>query len=237
MKLVISRITWLLSLFPLPLLAADVVGKNDNRRAYGGDRSWGNPADWLKKSTVVPASGNALVQAWPDISQVPVGHTEVDEANKVYFDEGASLIVVEGGRRENKVVVLGVWADSEKVEVTGGTPQSRRKSLRPRWIRQHPANLRGACCGGLALDQKRHGGQADHRRHGQIHRPGKQLGQDQLLDQPQADRGERGCSRGFGPGRYDQFSRRRDPHFGCPVKIAIFRRTSFEALCPPDVVA
>lgn len=121
MKQLIYSIIWLLSLSPLPLLAADVVWNNNNGRAPGGDRSWGNPANWLGGSPADSGSDNALVKAWPDVSQAPVVDTEGNKANRLYFDEGASLTVVEGGSLESEAVVLGAWADSGNVEVTGGT--------------------------------------------------------------------------------------------------------------------
>jgi hypothetical protein len=121
MKQIIYRISWFLSLSPLPLLAADVVWNNNNGRAPGGDRSWGNPANWLGGSPADPDSGNALIKTWPDASQAPVVDTEGNKANRIYLDEGAGLTVVDGGRLESEAVVLGAWGDSGTVEVRGGT--------------------------------------------------------------------------------------------------------------------
>jgi hypothetical protein len=120
MKQFLWLIGWFLSVSCLPSSAADVVWNNNNGRAPGGDRSWGNPANWLGGSPSDPASGNALVKAWPDRSQTPVVDTEENEANRVYLDEGASLTVVDGGGLESEAVILGAWGDSGAVEVTGG---------------------------------------------------------------------------------------------------------------------
>jgi hypothetical protein len=129
MKQVVLRLLFWALLAACPAFGADVIWNNNNGRAPGGDRSWGNAANWSGGSPGANESGNALVKAWPDTSQSPVVDTAGNTAKEVYLDENGALTVAEGGSLDCEAVVSGAWANSGDIEVTGGLLKTGRLSL------------------------------------------------------------------------------------------------------------
>jgi hypothetical protein len=108
--------------------SADVYWNNNNGSAPGGDRSWGNAANWSGGGTgTLPSAagaGNAVVKPWPNLTQMPIVNTLGNTANQVYLTEGSSLSVVNGGSLLVSSYVTGEWYDCGVTDVSGGLLQA-----------------------------------------------------------------------------------------------------------------
>jgi len=108
--------------------SADVYWNNNNGSAPGGDRSWGNAANWSGGGTgTLPSAagaGNAVVKPWPNLTQMPIVNTLGNTANQVYLTEGSSLSVVNGGSLLVSSYVTGEWNDCGVTDVSGGLLQA-----------------------------------------------------------------------------------------------------------------
>jgi hypothetical protein len=108
--------------------SADVYWNNNNGSAPGGDRSWGNAANWSGGGTgTLPSAagaGNAIVKPWPNLTQMPIVNTLGNTANQVYLTEGSSLSVVNGGSLLVSSYVTGEWSDCGVTDVSGGLLQA-----------------------------------------------------------------------------------------------------------------
>jgi len=108
--------------------SADVYWNNNNGSAPGGDRSWGNAANWSGGGTgTLPSAagaGNAIVKPWPNLTQMPIVNTLGNTANQVYLTEGSSLSVVSGGSLLVNSYVTGQWDNCGVTDVSGGLLQS-----------------------------------------------------------------------------------------------------------------
>jgi len=108
--------------------SADVYWNNNNGAAPGGDRSWGNAANWSGGGigTLPSASGagNAIVKPWPDLTQMPIVNTLGNTATQVYLTEGSSLSVVTGGSLLVNSYVTGQWNNCGVTDVSGGLLQA-----------------------------------------------------------------------------------------------------------------
>jgi hypothetical protein len=108
--------------------SADVYWNNNNGSAPGGDRSWGNAANWSGGGTgTLPSAagaGNAIVKPWPNLTQMPIVNTLGNTANQVYLTEGSSLRVVAGGSLSVSSYVTGEWNDCGVTDVSGGLLQA-----------------------------------------------------------------------------------------------------------------
>jgi hypothetical protein len=104
--------------------SADVTWNNNNGSAPGGDRSWGNAANWLGGSPSAPGAGNAIVKPWPNLTQMPIVNTLGNTADQVYLTEGSSLSVVQGGSLLVNAYVTGQWNNVGVTDVSGGLLQT-----------------------------------------------------------------------------------------------------------------
>ena len=108
--------------------SADVYWNNNNGSAPGGDRSWGNAANWSGGGAgTLPSAagaGNAIVKPWPNLTQMPIVNTLGNTANQVYLTEGSSLSVVGGGSLSVSSYVTGEWNDCGVTDVSGGLLQA-----------------------------------------------------------------------------------------------------------------
>jgi hypothetical protein len=107
--------------------SADVFWNNNNGSAPGGDRSWGNAANWSGGGTgtlpSAPGAGNAIVKPWPNLTQMPIVNTLGNTATQVYL-EGSSLSVVTGGSLLVNSYVTGQWDNCGVTDVSGGLLQA-----------------------------------------------------------------------------------------------------------------
>ena len=108
--------------------SADVSWNNNNGSAPGGDRSWGNAANWSGGGAgTLPSAagaGNAIVKPWPNLTQMPIVNTLGNTANQVYLTEGSSLSVVGGGSLSVNSYVTGQWNNCGVTDVSGGLLQA-----------------------------------------------------------------------------------------------------------------
>ena len=105
--------------------SADVYWNNNNGSAPGGDRSWGNAANWSGGPLPSAAgAGNAVVKPWPNLTQMPIVNTLGNTADQVYLTEGSSLSVVAGGSLLVNSYVTGQWNNCGVTDVSGGLLQA-----------------------------------------------------------------------------------------------------------------
>jgi hypothetical protein len=105
--------------------SADVYWNNNNGSAPGGDRSWGNAANWSGGPLPSAAgAGNAVVKPWPNLTQMPIVNTLGNTANQVYLTEGSSLSVVAGGSLLVNSYITGQWNNCGVTDVSGGLLQA-----------------------------------------------------------------------------------------------------------------
>jgi hypothetical protein len=104
--------------------SADVYWNNNNGTAPGGDRSWGNAANWIGGSPSAAGAGNAIVKPWPNLTQMPIVNTLGNTAGQVYLTEGSSLSVVAGGSLLVNSYVTGQWNNCGVTDVSGGLLQA-----------------------------------------------------------------------------------------------------------------
>ena len=104
--------------------SADVNWNNNNGIAPGGDRSWGNAANWLGGSPSAAGAGNAVVNPWNTASTWPIVNTLGNTANQVYLAAGGALSVVQGGSLLASSYITGQWGNSGVTDVSGGLLQA-----------------------------------------------------------------------------------------------------------------
>lgn len=107
-----------------PFAAADVVWNNNNGAAPGGDRSWGNAANWIGGSPAAAGAGNTQINPWPNITQTPIVNTLGNTANEIYPRDGAFFTVVEGGSLTSTALVTGQFESTGIVDIAGGVFQT-----------------------------------------------------------------------------------------------------------------
>lgn len=102
---------------------ADVYWNNG-----GGDRSWGNAANWAGGGTGLlpsaPGAGNAIIKPWPVLADGPIVNTLNNTANDVYLTEGSFLNVVTGGSLLATGYITGQWNNTGVTDVSGGLLQA-----------------------------------------------------------------------------------------------------------------
>lgn len=104
-------------------IQADVYWNNG-----GGDRSWGNAANWAGGGTgLLPSAsgaGNAIIKPWPVLADWPIVNTLNNTANDVYLTEGSFLSVVAGGSLVANKYITGQWNSVGVTDVSGGLLQA-----------------------------------------------------------------------------------------------------------------
>lgn len=108
-------ITLVLSSF----VQADVYWNNG-----GGDRSWGNSANWIGGLPSGSGAGNAIIKPWPVLSQFPIVNTLNNTAGEVYLTEGSFMSVVTGGSLLTSGYITGQWNNTGVTDVSGGLLQT-----------------------------------------------------------------------------------------------------------------
>ena len=93
---------------------ADVYWNNG-----GGDRSWGNAANWSGGLPSASGAGNAIINN-PGSNQWPIVNTLNNTANDVYLSGGSFLSVVSGGSLLTSKYITGQWNSVGVTDVSGG---------------------------------------------------------------------------------------------------------------------
>jgi hypothetical protein len=124
MKQIISPLFLILTVVFAPSASADVFWNNNNGSAPGGDRSWGNAANWINGSPSAPGAGNAIINPWPNLTQTPIVDTLGNTANEIYLNDGAFFTVIEGGSLTSAALVTGQNNNSGEVQIAGGLFQT-----------------------------------------------------------------------------------------------------------------
>jgi hypothetical protein len=124
MKHIISPLILIVSVVLAPFAAADVNWNNNNGAAPGGDRSWGNAANWLGGSPSAPGAGNAIINPWPNLTQTPIVDTLGNTANEIYLRSGAFFTVIEGGSLTSTALITGQFENTGVVDIAGGVFQT-----------------------------------------------------------------------------------------------------------------
>lgn len=105
--------------FTTASLKADVYWNNG-----GGDRSWGNSANWIGGLPSGAGAGNAIVKPWPVLADWPIVNTLNNTAGEVYLTEGSFLSVVAGGSLLTSKYITGQWNSVGVTDVSGGLLQA-----------------------------------------------------------------------------------------------------------------
>jgi hypothetical protein len=124
MKQIISPLILILAVVFAPAVSADVFWNNNNGIAPGGDRSWGNAANWIDGLPSAPGAGNARIKPWPDLNQTPIVNTLGNTANEIYTEGGSFFTVIEGGSLTSTALVTGQFDNSGEVQIAGGLFQT-----------------------------------------------------------------------------------------------------------------
>jgi hypothetical protein len=124
MKQIMSPLVLVLSVIFASSVSADVYWNNNNGSAPGGDRSWGNSANWIGGLPSATNAGNAVVKPWPDLTKTPIVNTLGNTANEIYTEGGSFFTVIEGGSLTSTALVTGQFDNSGEVQIDGGLFQT-----------------------------------------------------------------------------------------------------------------